>query len=173
VSWGLDELPAKQSGSVELVAVPIEPGEHKLRVAGRAQRGLADEVLQTVEVEGLAAVLFTVVDTADPIEVEGETMYEIKVINQGSKASTNVQILVQLPPDLKAVSATGPTRQQIEPGRVIFAPLGRLAPKAETTYQVKVQALRAGDQRIRVQLTSDDIRTPVTKEESTRVYADE
>jgi hypothetical protein len=33
--------------------------------------------------------------------------------------------------------------------------------------------MRAGDQRIQIQLTSDDHPTPVTKEEVTRVYADQ
>jgi len=76
-------------------------------------------------------------------------------------------------PDLKAIAATGPTRYAIEDGRVVFSPLPNLAPKADTTYQIKVQALRKGDQRVRVQLQTDDMNTPVTKEESTRVYADE
>jgi hypothetical protein len=36
-----------------------------------------------------------------------------------------------------------------------------------------VQCTSPGDMRVRVQLTSDEIRTPITKEESTRVFADE
>jgi hypothetical protein len=61
----------------------------------------------------------------------------------------------------------------IEEGRVVFSPLQKLAPKADTTYQLKVQAHAKGDHRIRVQLQTDEMQTPVTKEESTRVYADE
>jgi hypothetical protein len=64
-------------------------------------------------------------------------------------------------------------RHSLEADRVVFAPLPSLAPKQEITYQVTVQADRKGDQRIRVQLLNDDMQTPVTKEESTRVYADE
>ena len=71
------------------------------------------------------------------------------------------------------ISANGPTRHQLEAGRVVFAPLGRLAPKADTTFHVEVEALRSGDQRIRVQVITAEMQTPVTKEESTRVYSDE
>ena len=39
-------------------------------------------------------------------------------------------------------------------------------------YTVHVQGVRPGDQRVRVQVQSDDLKSPVTKEESTRVYAD-
>ena len=74
---------------------------------------------------------------------------------------------------MKAIAASGPTQHAMEADRVVFAPLRRLAPKADTTYQIKVQGLGAGDHRLRVQLVTDEIRTPVTKEESTRVYADE
>ena len=70
-------------------------------------------------------------------------------------------------------SLTGPARHAMEPNRVLFEGLSRLAPKADTTYRVRVQGLQPGDLRIRVQLTTDEIRTPVTKEESTRVYSDE
>jgi uncharacterized repeat protein (TIGR01451 family) len=173
VSWGLAELPAKELGEVELVAVPVEAGDHSIRVEGSASQGLSHKAEQNVQVEGLAAILFEVVDVEDPIEVGGETAYEVRVVNQGSAASTNVRIAVLLPPDMNAVSANGPTRSAIEPGRVVFAPLSKLAPKADTTYTIKVQANRPGDQRIRVQVVTDEMRSPVTKEESTRVYSDE
>ncbi|MCA9248153.1 MAG: DUF11 domain-containing protein [Planctomycetales bacterium] len=173
VSWGLEELPAQQAGNVELVAIPMEAGQQTLRVEGKAQQGLSDKQEQEVLVEGIAAILFEVIDLEDPVEVGGETAYEIRVVNQGSKAATNVQVAVLLPPDMQAVSADGPTREQLEAGRILFAPLEKLAPKADTSYTVRVKALRAGDQRVRVQVDTDETRSPVTKEESTRVYSDE
>ena len=53
-----------------------------------------------------------------------------------------------------------------------FEPLARLAPKADVTFRVKTQALQAGDLRIKVQLLTDEMRQPITKEASTRVYTD-
>jgi uncharacterized repeat protein (TIGR01451 family) len=173
VSWGLDELPANQSGSVEVVAMPVTQGEQQVRVQGKANRGLADEAQQSVDVEGVAAVLFTVADRSDPVELGGQTTYDIVVTNQGSKDAENVQIVALLPPGMKPLSAESSVRHSLEADRVVFAPLPRLAPKQEITYQVTVQAARKGDQRIRIQLLTDDMQTPVTKEESTKVYADE
>src|SRR5262249_2224345 len=137
------------------------------------ERGLQDRAEQAVLVEGLAAIHFTVADSADPIEVEGETTYEIRVVNQGSKEATNVQVVVLLPADMEPMDATGPARYTFETGRVTFATLGRLAPKADVSFHVKVRAHRSGDQRVRVQVATDEIQAPVVKEESTRVYADE
>ena len=56
---------------------------------------------------------------------------------------------------------------------MLFEPLAQLAPKADTTYRVKAEGWGRGDVRVRVQILTDEIRTPVTKEESMRVYADE
>ncbi len=173
VHWLLEELPVKETGSVELTTMPVEAGSQMLRLRGTADKGLSVEKEQPVVVEGIAAILFEIADTSDPIEVNGETTYEVRVVNQGSKAATNVQLTVQLPPEMRAVAAEGPTRQLAEGNRIAFEPLPRLAPKSNTTYRIRVQGLKPGDLRIRAQLLTDEIRMPVTKEESTRVYADE
>jgi uncharacterized repeat protein (TIGR01451 family) len=173
VHWRLEELPANETGSVELVTMTVGTGQHQLKVRGTAEKGLVAEKEQTLAVEGIAAILFQVADTVDPLEIGGETTYEIHVVNQGSKAATNVRLFVDLPQELKPVSAEGPTRYAVQGNRISFESMGQLTPKAETTYRVRAKALRPGDLRARFQLSSDDMRTPVTKEESTRVYADE
>lgn len=173
VRWLLEELPVNETGSVELVALPVEAGPQTLRLRGFAEKGLLVEKEQPVYVEGIAAIMFEIVDAEDPIEINGETTYEIRVVNQGSKAARNVQLSVLLPAEMRAVAAEGPTRETIDRTRVLFEPLSTLAPKANTTYRVRVQGLRPGDLRVRAQLLTDEIRVPVTKEESTRVYSDE
>jgi uncharacterized repeat protein (TIGR01451 family) len=173
VHWVLEELPVRETGDVRLTAVPVEAGEKRLRFAGTAESGLAVEGEQMVRVEGIAAILFQVVDVDDPIELGGETTYEIRVVNQGSKAATNVQLVVQLPDEMRPVAAEGPSRHTMERNRIVFEGLPRLAPKADTTYRVRVQGLQPGDLRLRVQLLTDEMSTWVTKEESTRVYSDE
>lgn len=173
VHWHLEELPANESGSVELIAMPVEPGQHALRLRGTADKGLVAEKEQPVTVEGIAAILFQVADSVDPLEIGGQTTYDVHVVNQGSKGASNVRVVVDLPPELKPVGAEGPTRYFIEGNRITFDAVGQLPPKGETSYRVRVKALKPGDLRARFQLSSDDMQRPVTKEESTRVYADE
>ena len=173
VYWSLAELPQGETGAVKLVTMPIEAGDQKLVIEGRADRNISDRQEEKIEVEGLAAILFEVADVADPIEIGGETAYEIRVINQGTRAADNLQLVALLPAELKGLAAEGPTRGSVERDRVVFEPLARLAPKADTTYRIRVQGLAPGDQRVRIQLKTDDMSAPVTKEESTRVYADQ
>ncbi|MCC7476495.1 MAG: DUF11 domain-containing protein [Pirellulales bacterium] len=173
VYWSLAELPKGERGSVELVAMPTETGPQTLQVDGRAQQGLSDHTQREVVVEGLAAIMFEVRDLEDPIEVGGETGYEIRVVNQGTKAAANVQVSVDLPAGLKVLSAEGETSHRIQPGKLVYEPLGQLAPKADTVFRFRVQGLQPGDQRINVQVNTDDLGQPIRREESTRVFGDQ
>lgn len=173
VHWSLVELPANEHGTVELVALPTEPGSQTLQVATKARQGLEDATDKRVLVEGLSALMFEVEDLEGLIEIGGETTYEIRVRNQGSKAATNVQVVALMPPGIRPISGQGETRHAIQGERVVFAPLAQLAPKSDTTFRIQVQGVRPGDQRVRVQITSDDLQQPITKEVSTKVYADE
>ena len=173
VHWSLAELPASERGTVKLVALPIEAGTQTLQISTKARQGLEDRTDKQVQVEGLSALMFEVVDIEGLIEVGGETTYEIRVQNQGSKAASNVQVAAIMPAGIRPLSGQGETRHTIQGERVLFAPLPQLAPKAETTFRILAQGIRPGDQRVRIQITSDDLQQPITKEVSTRVYADE
>jgi len=173
VHWRLEELPANETGSVELVTIPVEIGRHALKLRGTAQKGLVVEKEQPVIVEGIAAIHFQVSDTVDPLEVGGETIYEVRVTNQGTKAAGNVRLSVLLPPQLQPLAAEGPSSHVLEANRIVFDSLAQLPPKAETIYRVRVKAVHTGDLRTRFQLTTDDMQLPVVKEESTRVFGDE
>ena len=173
VRWLLEELPPQQRGSVTLTALPVEPGQQLFRVESTADRGISARKEEAVLVEGAVSLVFQVVDTVDPVEVGGETEYEIVVANQGSKEATNVQLSVTLPEGFKAADADGPSKFTVAGRQIQFQALPQLPAKSETTFRVRAQCLRAGDHRCLVQLTSDDSKLPVTKEEGTQVYAEE
>ncbi|MEM6331706.1 MAG: NEW3 domain-containing protein, partial [Planctomycetota bacterium] len=173
VYWSLAELPEGQKGAVQLTAMPVTSGELELEVEGQASEGLKDQDAMRVQIEGLAALNFEVIDVEDPIEVGGSTVYEVRVTNQGTKAATNVGVRVQIPAGMQAVKASGDTRNSVQNGAVVFAPLDRLPPQAEATFRVQVEGVQPGDQRVAVEVSSDDLAQPVRKEESTRVFGDE
>jgi uncharacterized repeat protein (TIGR01451 family) len=173
VRWSLAELPANEQGAVELTALPVEPGEHTLQIAGKAEQGLEDRTETRVMVEGLVALSFEVAAADGAIEVGGETSYDITVTNQGSKPAANVQVVAIVPAGLRATNGQGATRHVVQGDRIVFAPLAQLAPKAEAKFRVQVQGLRAGDQRTKIMVTADEVQEPITKEQGTLVYADQ
>jgi hypothetical protein len=74
---------------------------------------------------------------------------------------------------MAVTNAQADTRHAIEAEGVVFEPIARLAPKADTVLRVDVQGVRPGDQRLMVEVRTDDIAQPIRKEESTRVFGDE
>lgn len=172
VTWNLEELPPSETGSVTLVAVPIEAGEQRLKIAGKARQGLSDAKEKTVIVEGLAAVTFDVRGEDEAIEVGGETTYQIHVVNEGSMAATNMIVSALFPAEMKPVRAEGPAKYALDRHAVQFEPIPRLEPKGEATFRIRAQAIQPGDLRVKVQVQTDDMRQPVLKEENTRVYVD-
>jgi uncharacterized repeat protein (TIGR01451 family) len=174
VHWMLEEIPVQDGPPpVQLTLMPVEAGEHKIRLVSSDDSGAKAEVEQAVHVEGIVAMYFEVADLQDPIEVGGQTLYEIRVVNQGSKEATNVRLAAEIPAGLRAIAAEGPTQQAqaAQSNIVLFQPLPRLAAKADVTYRIRVEGVQPGDLRIRVQVATDEIETPITKEESTRVYS--
>ena len=172
VLWNLEELPPGETGTVEMVLMPVDLGPQKIVAAARSSDGPSDQAAHTVEVEGLAALFFEVTDSEDPIEVGGVTEYIVRIANQGTKAASGVRLTATLLGDLEPVDAKGPAAHRVENLTVIFDPLARLAPTEEAVFRVRVRGRREGDQRMQVQLVSDDHPAPITKEEITRVYAD-
>ena len=155
----------------ELVTLPVEPGDTKLLVSANAERRSAERE-QPVVIEGIAAIMFEVVDVHDPVE---------KGARRRMRSASSIR--APRPPATCSWSSTcrrnaanaaeGPAPIIHWPPTGLSSRASRAGPCVDTTYRVRVQCLQPGDQRIQAQLTTAEIRDPITKEESTRVYADE
>ncbi|MFM7205974.1 MAG: CARDB domain-containing protein [Planctomycetaceae bacterium] len=172
VLWNLEELPAGETGTVQVVVMPVELGPQRIMAAARSADGLSAQTAHACDVEGLAAVSFEVLDSEDPIEVGGVTEYVVRVVNQGTKPATGVRLAATLLGDIEPLEAHGPGGHRVDRATVAFEPLAKLAPAEEAVFRIRAAGRAAGDQRIQVQLTSADQSSPITKEETTRVYAD-
>jgi uncharacterized repeat protein (TIGR01451 family) len=172
VSWFLGEIGPGQTREVKLEVQAITPGEHKHRATVVGARGLRSESELLTRVEGLSALLLEVVDTDDPIEVGGDTAYEVRVTNTGSKTETDIKLVATVPDKMEFKSAQGPARYREEGKAIVFEPLAKLDPRAEAVFRVNVKALEAGTVRFKIQMTSATLQEPVIKMEATRIYAD-
>lgn len=174
VRWLLEELPANDSGDVELVVVPTQIGQQTLVYQATADKGIADNGQKECLVEGMAALLTQLSDTSDPVLIGEKTTYSINVVNQGTKAAQNVRVSAQIPPGMEFLNAEAPTSYRMGPNNtVVFDPAPQLPPKAEIRFKILVKAVNPGDQRLKLSVVSDELSSPVTKEESTQVYQDQ
>ncbi len=186
VSWKLPGLPAGGSkavavklraaaaGDVVLRTVAVAGGDSGVAPAGGVAkpgaRPLEAKAETAIKSEGVAAVRFDVKGLENPVEVGKDAVYEIRITNQGTGACTNVQVMAAMAENTTFSGANGPTTVKAQGQTLVFDPIATLPVKGEMVYTVRVRGNVAGDQRFRVQLTCDQVRTPVVKEESTSFY---
>jgi uncharacterized repeat protein (TIGR01451 family) len=169
VHWALEELPPQEAGEIELIVMPTQTGDHSLRFLGTGENGLKAEASLPVSIDGIPAIAFEIVGDATLVEVGKDAVYDIRVINRGTKAAENVKVWATLADGMTFVKAEG-GRYQAQGGIVQFETIPRLAPKSENIYKLTARSQTEGDYRINIQVISDDLRSPIAKEESTRVY---
>jgi uncharacterized repeat protein (TIGR01451 family) len=189
VVWKLPSLPPGGTKTVSLKLRAATAGDGLLRTIAQSVpetpvvaaglnapavrpsgRILEQKTETSIKAEGVAAVKFEVTDLEDPVEVGKEAVYEIRVTNQGTGVCTNVAVVAALAEGTTFTGSSGPTQVKAQGQHLIFDPIQQLPVKGEVVYRVRVKSTVAGDLRFRVQLTCDQVRTPVVKEESTSFY---
>jgi uncharacterized repeat protein (TIGR01451 family) len=172
VSWFLGEVGPGQTREVKMEVQAVNIGEYKHHASAIGARGLRAETDMATRVEGLSALLVELVDTDDPIEVNGETSYEVRVTNTGSKPETDIKLVAMVPDKMEFKNAQSPVKFHEEAKTIVFDPIEKLAPKADAFFRINVRTTDAGTVRFKIQLTSTNITEPIIKMESTRIYAD-
>jgi uncharacterized repeat protein (TIGR01451 family) len=172
VSWFLGEVGPGQTREVKLEVQAVNAGEHKHKATAVGARGLRAESEMTTRVEGVSALLVELVDTEDPIEVNGETAYEVRITNTGSKTETDIKLVATIPDKMAFKGVEGAYRYREEGKTIVFEPIKELHPRGDVLLRIKVRTLEPGTVRFRITVSSANLTEPVTKEEPTRIYAD-
>jgi len=144
-----------------------------LRLTASASARCAPEASNaaSVAIRVVPALRLECVDTTDPVRIDGTSAYTIKVTNTGTGPDTNISLGATVPPELQYVGqgAGGTTQIQANGNKLKFGTVPTLAAGASATWTVEVKAVRAGDARFGIEMTSDSLTKPVDESESTRV----
>lgn len=173
VSWKLGALAPDAIRTVSMVLATERQGDYTVQASVEARCADAVDARVRTAVVGIPALLLEVVDVEDPIVVGQEETYVIEVTNQGTAPATNVVILVDVPENCTFVSATGSSAAPAAPdasGKLKLAALGSLAPKAKASWRIVLRGDKSADARFGVQMTSDQLETPVNETEATTFY---
>lgn len=171
VYWSLAELPAAGRGSVLLRLLPIEAGERAIRLEAKGDLNVLAQHEKIVNVDTLAELSFSIADDADPIEIGSEATYEVTISNRGSRDDSNVRLQMMLPPGLELVASEAEASTD-DRGLIAFAPTMSLPAGQDTVHRIRVRGVSQGTHIVKAIVTSAEATVPVTKEESTMVYAD-
>ena len=172
VYWKMPALTNGVAGTVEITTVPVSVGQQNIKFEAEADLKLTAATEHQVTVEHLIDVFFDIDDVIDPIEIGSTTSYRMRILNQGTKAASNVQLQVDFPPGLTPESVDGNLRHQINGQRVVFEPVGSLPPGQELKLSVTARGKAPGDHRVVANIRADGRDVAISKEDTTRVYSD-
>ena len=173
VFWSLAQLAEQVTASVEVETSPIEPGTQNIKFDATADLERTASLTRPLSVQHLVDVFFDIDDVVDPIEVNSETSYKIRVVNQGTKTAANVMLRVNFPPGIKPTSVDSNLPNDIRDNLVAFAPITSMNPGDEISITVNAQGKAPGDHKVIVNLAADGRQADVAKQETTHVYSDQ
>lgn len=173
VAWFVGRLEPNATAEVDVQLLPIEVGEQQVSAIVKADSGVSEQAAASTRVEGVASIALDVIDADDPVEVNGETTYEIRVTNRGSRPASQVQVAAKLPSQMESLDVAGPTNGRVEAAQVIFDPLDQLDAGETEVYRIKVRCLHAGHASFRAYFRTAETAKAVVEEELTRIYQDE
>ena len=165
-TWVLNELPPGAKATQTLKLTSKTAGTHCDNVTVSAGN-LSDSAKACTVWKGIAAVALEVIDEPDPIQVGENTLYTLKVINQGFAEIHNLKLVTTFDEETVPVSAD---KGSINGRTATANPVASLAPKQVLTTTITAKGVKAGDARTKVVFTCDELRTPLEETESTTVY---
>src|SRR5262249_26893942 len=141
--WSVESLAAGKTWDSALKVRAESVGEHPLQGLVESDRMVKARVTLPVEVVGAAGLTVDVAAKDYPLEMGAETVYEIRLVNQGSASCTHVTLSAMIPEGLSAIQAEGPAKNRIGKHQVTFDSLPQLASHAGVVYRVHVKGMKS------------------------------
>lgn len=166
-TWNVGSLKPGETKTFDVVLTSPTAGRTCNVASINTAQGLRESSEACTLWKGISAVLIEVVDDPDPLQIGEQTLYTIRITNQGNADLTNINTVAQYQREVTPVASQGGT---VDGKTVRFPTVPKLAAKQSVTYTVTGKAVEIGDHRLVVTLTEDQLLSPVKEEESTRVY---
>jgi uncharacterized repeat protein (TIGR01451 family) len=175
--WALGDLDPGQSKKLWVRLTGREPGEmtHKFAASTQCARHREAELAKaevSTEVISLPALALVASDAQDPVKVGETVTYNVAVVNEGTAPAKNVQVVANLPEQVKFESADGSNEGEHEGNKITFPAVDELAPGESLEWRITANVEQAGSSKLEVQLTSESLQDPAISQEPTRLIGE-
>jgi len=172
VTWNIGTLRPDESKKVTLTVRGDEITKVMNTATAEAVCAAPVSASAPTEFAGIPAVLLEVIDIEDPVPLGENVTYVIEATNQGSAIDRNIKIVAIFEPNHQYVSSIGATLGAYDANAhsITFDPFPGLLPKAKAFWRVTTKAVKAGDVRIKVIMTTEMTTRPVEETEATHFY---
>jgi hypothetical protein len=163
-------LAAGETRNFNVSFLAEEPGEYESQAVATGY--CVAEVRQPVSlaIVGIPALQLEVIDRQDPVRIGEQTVYEIRMFNEGSADDLDIRVTGELPDGFSFVSAEGDLPGEADGNRLSFPVIDKLGPGEELTMQVTVRADEANRGKLKLNVQSQELSQTLREEESTTSY---
>jgi uncharacterized repeat protein (TIGR01451 family) len=173
IAWRIAELPAGASHDLRVKLIARDSGKMASNVVAIDQSGFKVEAESETAVSGFATVSLEVPDVPGAVEIGETVTLKIVVGNRGTAQATNVALKMTIPDELELASIQGPAKYERAGNRLDFSPVASIDDSEPATYEVAFKARRAGDVRLSMEVTADQLSKPLSREEAILVLGQE
>lgn len=172
VTWNVGMLQPGERKVLELVALAARPAKLAEQQAEVVADGLRRDARATLEIQGIATIDLSLSGLNNPVEVGKPVIYRLEVSNKGSAPLSRIEVKATASEQLQPTKAQGPSRETVAGRLVTFERTDNVQPGSKVTYFIECNAEKAGDARLKVEVTSEVNATePTVREEPTRIIA--
>ncbi len=177
IFWKVDTLPPGRTILFQVNCTCVAPAARACnRATVTTQEGARADAEACLEIRQPppANLQFSVTDLNDPVAIGGETTYLIRVRNAGATPTRQATLVVTLPDELVPIETgtRGPTRHQIDRQTVRFDSVAEIRAGETLEFNIRARAGRAGNVRVRAELTSPDLAAPQVQETTTTIFTE-
>lgn len=169
LTWPVGRLAAGEERIYRFFCQLNQPGDARFDIAVRNDRDLEKANSLVTRVEAIADLKMTINDPASPVPVGEDVLYEIEIVNRGSRAANQVQVVAQFSDGIEPVAVEG-SPAELVPGQAVFAPIAHVNPGQTVTLKVKAKADREGSHIFRAELRCSDPEYRLVAEDTTTFY---
>jgi uncharacterized repeat protein (TIGR01451 family) len=168
LDWNVGTLSPGTQRVFNILCTLNQPGQNRLEAAVTDTTGLTANHVAVTEVQALADLKLVVNDPKGPIPVGEPVVYEVEVINRGSKAAQTIKILGQFSAGIDPVHIEGAEGEISSDGQVLFDSITHLEAGQSIKLLITAKASADGNHRFRAQVTCNNPETNLVAEDTTR-----
>ena len=119
--------------------------------------------------EALADLKLLINDPQGPVPAGEPTVYEVRVVNRGTKAAERVQVATFFSEGIEPIEVEGGAAD-IGVGQVVFQPIARIGAGQQLVFKITARAEHEGNHTFRTEVRCASPETKLAAQETTRFY---
>ena len=168
MTWRFKTIPGKQQQIIQFKAESVQAGDQSFDVMVTSKEIGSKQLALTTRVQGRADLSLRLSDGGEPVGIGAKSEFTIEVANHGSTIANQVNVQIQLPEALMAVSQENYT---IDPsGSFLQFNSIDIAPGRTETLKFKVVAVSEGEHIVRGTVSIEGSSQTISSENSIFVF---